>query len=44
MFYGKNIPKTIHELQQIIKNHVELFTGFPVEEVNVIVNQIINEA
>jgi uncharacterized alkaline shock family protein YloU len=41
--YGKNIPKTIQELQKVIKNHVELFTEFFVEEVNVKVNHIIAE-
>lgn len=39
--YGKDIPKTMQELQNLIKNHVELFTGFTVQKVNVIVNQII---
>lgn len=41
--YGKDIPKTMQELQNLIKNHVELFTGFTVQKVNVIVNQIIIE-
>jgi len=41
--YGKDIPKTMQELQNLIKNHVELFTGFSVQKVNVIVNQIIIE-
>ncbi|QOY34341.1 Asp23/Gls24 family envelope stress response protein [Anaerobacillus isosaccharinicus] len=41
--YGKDIPKAMQELQNLIKNHVELFTGFTVQKVNVIVNQIIIE-
>ncbi len=39
--YGQNIAKVIQELQQVVKNHVEMFTNFTVEEVNVLVNQII---
>lgn len=38
---GKNIPDTIYELQSVVKNHVELFTGFTVSEVNVLVDGII---
>lgn len=39
--YGVNIKKTANRLQQLIKNHVEMFTGVSVKEVNVTVNQIV---
>lgn len=41
--YGKNIPTIIQKLQQVIKENVEIFTGFTVNEVNVTVNQIVYE-
>ncbi len=43
IYYGKNIPQVIKELQDAIKNHIEIFTGFHVKEINVLVNEIIIE-
>jgi uncharacterized alkaline shock family protein YloU len=42
--YGTNILETIAKLQLLIKKHVELFTGFPVLDVHVIIDQILTEA
>ncbi|MCD8502542.1 MAG: Asp23/Gls24 family envelope stress response protein [Bacillaceae bacterium] len=39
--YGLIVPKVVYELQKQIKEHLELFTGFVVKEVNVTVNQMI---
>jgi uncharacterized alkaline shock family protein YloU len=42
--YGTNNIETIIKLQRLIKKHVELFTGFPVLDVHVIIDQVITEA
>ncbi|RXI98138.1 Asp23/Gls24 family envelope stress response protein [Anaerobacillus alkaliphilus] len=39
--YGLELSVVLSELQQVVKNHVELYTNFSVKEVNVLVDQII---
>lgn len=39
--YGLIVPKVIYEVQRQIKEHLELFTGFRVKEINVSVVQMI---
>ncbi len=41
VIYGNNIPQVINKLQHVIKTHIELFTGFQVQEINVFVNQLL---
>lgn len=41
--YGIKIPYVIRDLQENVKNQIELFTGVKIQEINVYVQKILND-